>query len=135
MQKYILPTSFLGMNFLNLSNVIKNKAAIVALEQQGVLHDFWKSFNIKSSWKERTSKRSFYDCNWTQAYNHLVHKQTIKHFVKLVFIFCFYFHFHFFFSYQVTYAFQSESTLYSCLNVKQLLARSRREIWSLSDCN
>ena len=35
----------------------------------------------------------------------------------------------------VTYAFQSESTLYSCLNVKELLARSRHEIWSLSDCN
>ena len=35
----------------------------------------------------------------------------------------------------VTYAFQSESTLYSCLNVKELLAWSRREIWSLSDCN
>ena len=35
----------------------------------------------------------------------------------------------------VTYAFQSESTLYSCLNVKELLVRSRREIWSLSDCN
>ena len=35
----------------------------------------------------------------------------------------------------VTYTFQSESTLYSCLNVKKLLARSRREIWSLSDCN
>ena len=35
----------------------------------------------------------------------------------------------------VTYGFQSESTLYSCLNVKELLARSRREIWSLSDCN
>ena len=35
----------------------------------------------------------------------------------------------------VTYAFQNESTLYSCLNVKELLARSRREIWSLSDCN
>ena len=30
-------------------------------------------------------------------------------------------------SYHVTYAFQSESTLYSCLNVKELLARSRRE--------
>ena len=28
----------------------------------------------------------------------------------------------------VTYAFQSESTLYSCLNVKELLARIRREI-------
>ena len=28
----------------------------------------------------------------------------------------------------VTYAFPSESALYSCLNVKELLARSRREI-------
>ena len=35
-------------------------------------------------------------------------------------------------SYHVTYAFQSESTLYSCLNVKQLLARSRSKIWSLN---
>ena len=26
-------------------------------------------------------------------------------------------------------------TLYSCLNVKELLARSRHEIWILSDCN
>ena len=31
-------------------------------------------------------------------------------------------------SYHVTYSFQSEFTLYSCLNVKELLARSRREI-------
>ena len=31
-------------------------------------------------------------------------------------------------SYHVTYVFQSESTLYSCLNVKELLARSRCEI-------
>ena len=31
-------------------------------------------------------------------------------------------------SYHVTYAIQSKSTLYSCLNVKELLARSRREI-------
>ena len=30
--------------------------------------------------------------------------------------------------YHVTYAFQSESTLYSCLNVKELLARRTREI-------
>ena len=33
----------------------------------------------------------------------------------------------------VTYAFQSESTIYSCLDVKELLARSRCEIWSLSE--
>ena len=38
-------------------------------------------------------------------------------------------------SYHVTYAFQSESTLYSCLNVKKLLAQIRRKIWSLSDRN
>ena len=30
---------------------------------------------------------------------------------------------------------QSESIFYRCLNVKELLPRSRREIWSLSDCN
>ena len=35
----------------------------------------------------------------------------------------------------VTYTFQSESTLHSCLNVKELLAWSMHEIWSLSDCN
>ena len=35
----------------------------------------------------------------------------------------------------ITYAFQSESTLYSCLNIKELLARNRRDIWSLSDTN
>ena len=38
-------------------------------------------------------------------------------------------------SYHVKYAFQSESTLFSWLNVKELLARNRREIRSLSDCN
>ena len=38
-------------------------------------------------------------------------------------------------SYHVTYAFQSESTLYSCLNVSEILLKSRHEIWSISDCN
>ena len=38
-------------------------------------------------------------------------------------------------SYHVTYAFQSESKLYSYLNVKELLTRSRRKVWSLSDYN
>ena len=35
----------------------------------------------------------------------------------------------------VTFTFQSVSTLSSCLNVKELLAQSRRGIWSLNDCN
>ena len=38
-------------------------------------------------------------------------------------------------SYHAVYMFQSESTLYSCLNVKEFLAWSRHGIWSLSDCN
>ena len=37
--------------------------------------------------------------------------------------------------YHVTYEFESESTLCSCLNVKELLARSRHHIWRLTDCN
>ena len=38
-------------------------------------------------------------------------------------------------SHHVTCAFQSESALYSCLNVKELLARNRRDIWSLNESN
>ena len=38
-------------------------------------------------------------------------------------------------SYHVTCTFQSESTLYSCLNAKELLAWSRRDTWSLSGSN
>ena len=37
--------------------------------------------------------------------------------------------------YHATYAFQSESTLYSCLNVKELLVWNRCDIWGLSDSN
>ena len=37
------------------------------------------------------------------------------------------------FYYHVTYSFQSECILYSCLKVKELLARNRNDIWSLND--
>ena len=39
------------------------------------------------------------------------------------------------FYYHVKYAFQSESTLYNCLNFKEILARNRSHIWSLSNSN
>ena len=42
---------------------------------------------------------------------------------------------HFTVSYYVTYVFQSESTLYSCLNIKKLLTWNKHNIWSLSDTN
>ena len=34
----------------------------------------------------------------------------------------------------ITYVLQIEYTLYSCLKINELLARSTRKIWSLSDC-
>ena len=37
--------------------------------------------------------------------------------------------------YYVTYAFQNKSTLYIGLNVTEFLAKNRRDIGSLSDCN
>ena len=36
-------------------------------------------------------------------------------------------------SYYVMYSFQSESTLYSCLNAMEFLAWNRHDIWNLSD--
>ena len=36
--------------------------------------------------------------------------------------------------YNVTYLFQSEYTLSSCLNAKELLAPNRHDVGSLSDC-
>ena len=83
------------------------------------------------------------DCNWTRTQNHLVRKRILDHLAKLVkwlsCVLCAYlngaFDCLFVCSCHVTYAFQSASTLYSCLNVKELLTRSRLEIWSLSDCN
>ena len=80
------------------------------------------------------------DCRWTQTQNHLVRKGTLNHLVKMNkwwscvlityctvnFTVC---------SCHVTYKFQSESTLCSCLIFREFLAQSRREIWSLSNCN
>ena len=81
------------------------------------------------------------DCNRTQNQNHFVHDWTLNHLAKLALndwavlwaLICMV---HLtVYSYHATYTFQSESTLYSCLNVKELLARKRHNIWSLSDCN
>ena len=38
-------------------------------------------------------------------------------------------------SYHVTYTFQIKSTLYGCLNIKELPAWKRHDIWNLIDCN
>ena len=80
------------------------------------------------------------DCNCTWNDNHLVRKRTLQHLARMaiwfscvvtislygvfdcVFILC-------------PAQFQNESTVYSFLNVKELLAQNRREILRLSDCN
>ena len=38
-------------------------------------------------------------------------------------------------SYYITYGFLSESRLYSCLNVNEILPQNRHDIWSSSDSN
>ena len=55
----------------------------------------------------------------------------IKNSHSFLFNFCAYFRHPTVYSCHVTYGFQSESTLHSYLNVKELLAWSRREIWIL----
>ena len=91
-------------------------------------------------WQCHNFKNILFDYIWTQTHNHLVCKGTLNHFPnsQMIELCCEYLsvtvHLTVSF-YHVTYIFQSESTLYSCLNVKELLAVNRCETWSLSDCN
>ena len=71
--------------------------------------------------------------NGNRTHKHLVRKWTLNHLaitvswvlICTVYLTACYYH--------VTYAPQSESTLYSCLTVKEVLTGNRRNIWSLSD--
>ena len=79
-------------------------------------------------------------CNWTRTQNHLVLKRTFKHLVKLA---------KWFSCVLSTYLYGAFDCIYSSCHVrvsewihtpylpeyKELLAQSRHEIWSLSDCN
>ena len=56
------------------------------------------------------------DCNWARTQNHLVLKRTLNHLAKLA-------------------KWLSEFTLHTCLNIKELLAWSRRKICKLRDSN
>ena len=83
---------------------------------------------------------SLSDCNCTGTHNYLVRKRTLNYLAKLAerlnwvvsnylnsaLTVC---------SSHATYAFESESTFYSYLNVKELLAHNKHKIWFLSDCN
>ena len=80
---------------------------------------------------------SLSDCNWTRTHNHLVWKRTLNYLAKLAkWLSCVvrnYLYSAFdcmFLSCQVCVS-QSIHALYSCLNVKELFAWSRLEIWSI----
>ena len=77
------------------------------------------SFVLLTSVPSKTSILSKYS-----IYNIKTSILKIMHWIYLTVCYC-----------HVTCAFQSQTTLYSYLNVKDLLARSRKEIWSLSDYN
>ena len=77
-----------------------------------------KTFDWSFHWREKEWRRR----GWRKR--EWISQITIIRFNKFYLTIC---------SYHVTYAFQS--LLYSCLNVKELLARNRRKIWSLSNCN
>ena len=77
--------------------------------------------------------------NGIRTQNHLVCKWTLNHLAKLAkWLSCVvstYLYGAFVCYFHVTCTFQSESSPYSCLNVKELLAPNRCDIWALSDNN
>ena len=71
-----------------------------------------------------------------EAYSELLQTYNIEHFEKIYIVLNYFCKtLQIVCSFHITYESQSESTLYSCLKVKEHLARSRRAMWSLSDCN
>ena len=83
----------------------------------------------------RRDSWSWSDCNWTQNKNDLVLKRPLNHLAELTkWLGCVLSTYMFGAFDHVTYPLQTESALYRCVNGVEHLARSSREIWSLSDC-
>ena len=85
---------------------------------------------LKFKWLQRDSN----------TWNHSVCKETLNHLVKLAkwMSCCEYLSVRCIWLYvfiMLTNVLQTKATLYSCLNVKKLFARKRRNFRSLSDCN
>ena len=78
-------------------------------------------------------------CKGTRICNHRVWKERLNHLVNhdkwVSWVVSTYLHGAFDLCYHhVTYAFQSASTLYICLIIKELYAQNRHDIWRLSYC-
>ena len=109
-----------------------------AFQSESTLHSY---LNVKELLApNRRNIWNLSDYNRTQTHNQLVRKRTLNHLAKLTkWLSCIvstYLYGAFDCSSRhVTYLFQSESTLCSCLNIKELLAWNRSDIWNLSECN
>ena len=78
------------------------------------------------------------DCNRIRTHYHLIRKRTLNHLAKLAKWLSFVASTYLYGAFDCVFlachnACQSESTLYSCLNVKEVLSQNRRNIWSLND--
>ena len=86
---------------------------------------FYRCLNVKELLARiRSEIWSLSDCKWARMQSLTIQEHTVTGLQHLTICSC-----------HVRYVLQSESMLYSCLNMKELLARSWRKIWSLSDCN
>ena len=79
---------------------------------------------------------SLSDINGIRTHNHLVCKPTLKHLADWAVLWLLICTVHLTVCcYHVMHAFQKKSSIYNCLNIKEILAPNMRNIWSLSDCN
>ena len=98
----------------------------VALGQKGMelIEDWHVTVPTLKNWKDNKIVRT-----WSR------HSTTFPKIFQLCVIWVIWLNYFIVCYYHVTYEFQSKSTIYSCLNIKELFARNRCHIWSLSDCN
>ena len=112
--------------------------ATCAFQSESTLYTFLNFKELLA--RNREDIWSLSDCNGTRTHNDLVPKRTLNYLAKLMKLFnwivstylyvpleCMFF--------SCPYAFQTESTLYICLNFKELLARNKCDTWYLSGCN
>ena len=109
--------SYLNMNSL-LASMVPDSQIAKSFQLWKTKSTYYKVYSLAPYYKEELLQTS----KATPAHSFFL----MKAWITISKIVC---------SHHVTCAFQSESTLYICLDVKEHLARSRCEIWSLSDCN
>ena len=130
-------------NFINdcFKVFLDNKEKVITVTKKllFLVLSYLGPLSLETRIKLRKYLKGTLNCNWTRTQKHLVHKWTLNHLAKLAkWLSCVvstYLYGAFDCMFLFTYAFQSESTLYSCQNIKEFLTQSRHKIWSLSDCN